>query len=441
MSKYPFPVSLLLVFCFSRCLADTVILNTGDKLEGKITNESATDITIDVRVSPTISDEKIIPRNTIRQIEKTPPDEIAYQEISNLKPDPMTAQQTVIDHAVASLNSYLQKYPQSPRVADVKAALESFQNEKDHLAKGEVKYYGKWITGEEAAKRKVQIDGQTLLVAMKGQVSQGDLVAALNTFDQLEKSCSGSRAYPSAIVLARQILSALMQQVSHSQQVLKHDMAAWSQGVAILAEPAKSQTIAAQKAEQDRYSAMLDQSKANKWPLLIPRSEASLNALVTEAASEAARLAALPVDKMTASLDRVDKALQAFETKDIATVESLSKEAGALWPLNEEVAHLDAEIADFKKGQEKQAAAAALLAAKKTPAPKPAAPATPLSTPAQQVATSTAPSPDDSDKPSILAFFMTIPGGLSIVGGALVIIGIVAVAQKLKKPKDGQGQP
>lgn len=433
MRKVPLATALIFaVFC-ANTQADTVTLMSGEKLQGKIVSETSADVTIDVKVSAAISDERVIKRDEIKTIEKASQDDLDFEKIKGLKPDPLFADKAVVEQSINRLKAFQAQYPQSPHSGAVKSVLDDFQKEQDHLAAGEVKYYGTWLSKSEAGKHKGQLNAVALFSSMKKKAAEGELVGALNTFDQLEKVGVGSRAYPAAVVYATQLISALSQQVARYQDKLKYDNTQWEQNVAITAEPQKSQIIAARNAEIEKYNSILDatQKSGVKWPPLIAASQKSLEAVAGAASSETTRLSSVPVDKMNASLQKTDKAAKAFASKDYATADSLLKEATTLWSQNDDAIYLASQVADAKAAEAKRAEAAA----KATPTPKPTA------TPAPSVAAQPASTPASAaqePKPSPLAFFMTVPGALCIVGGAILLLLLVAGLQKLKKPKAEQ---
>jgi len=304
MSKVPLAVALILSALYATSSADTVTLLSGEKLQGKIISESPSEITLDIQVSASISDQRTLRREEIQKIEKTPPDDIDFEPIKGLKPDPLVAQPAMIDGSIARLEAFLTQYPQSPHCADVKALLDVLKKEKEHLAGGDVKYFGRWISKSQAGERKLQLEGVALYVTMRDQAARGDFIGSLNTFDQLDKNDNTTRIYPQAVLLDCKILEALDQQVNHDIAKLKHDVEEWAQGLAVTPETQKQQIIDAQKAEQDKYDAIIDatQKSGVKWIPLLPRSAKDLDALAALATSENARLTALPLDKMNASM-------------------------------------------------------------------------------------------------------------------------------------------
>src|SRR5437870_4574142 len=67
--------------------ADTITLIGGERIEGKITNETAADVTIEYK-SGGVTDVRTVPRNQIQKLEKDTPDETDFRPLKNAKPGP-----------------------------------------------------------------------------------------------------------------------------------------------------------------------------------------------------------------------------------------------------------------------------------------------------------------------------------------------------------------
>ena len=315
--------------------------------------------------------------------------------------------------------------------------LTAFRDEQKHQMAGEVKLNGLWISPKEASARAVQIQAQTLYLKMQTIAAQGGLVDALNAFDQLERGFPNTRVYPDAITLARPMLTELQLQVSRAADNLKLTNAQWQQGVAITAEPRKSEIIAARQAENSQYEAALEAATkaGTKWPPFITKSQKSLDALLTLITAEKARFSTLPVDKMKASTEASDKASEAVAANDLNTADSLLANAKSLWPANEEADYLLTVVSDMKAARthpEKAGATTVKVALRPTPkladgatpAPKPKQSMTPVGTPA--------PSEDENPKGGIVDFLFTIPGAITVVGSLVALIAILSFLKRRK---------
>jgi len=417
------PLALL---CAAQLRADSVTLVTGEKINGTIKAETAAEITIDVPVSASITDERVIRKEDISKIEKEQPDEIAYKELMLVQPNPQLSYSSqTYDQILTALNSFQTQYPNSSYLPDIKKLAGAFQDEKKRVDAGELKYLGQWLSKDEAARRRIQIVALETYNGMQQQAAAGNLVDAMQTFDAIERDYSTTRIYPSAVSLALQVISRLEQDLAVRMDAVKADQDQLKATIAFTAEPEKSNIIAAAKAEQDRDDAViLDAVKTGaRWVPLIPRSQVSIDTLQKVAASESQRLGAIPLATMIQSIDKVDAARQAFAAGDFKTADGLLKDATVLWAQNE-AAHYWADR--LKESMTTPAPTA-------TPAPKPIA-VVPRPTPeAVDAGAALQPAAATADKP----FYMTLTGGISTAAAILIVGGLTANYFQKKARKQG----
>jgi hypothetical protein len=409
--------------------ADSITLVTGEKITGTIKVETDSEVTIDVPVSASITDERVLRKEDIAKIQKEQPDELAYRQLIQLQPNSQISYSSqTYDQILAALDSFEATYPNSAYLTEIKNLRDTFQDEKRHVDAGQFKYLGEWLSKEEAARRQIQIVAMRVFATMQQQAAGGDFVGAMQTFAAIEQNYITTRIYPAAVALAQQVLVRLQQDMAIRMEAVKADQERLKNTIAFTAEPEKSQIIAEAKAEDDRAAAGIAaaiQSGA-KWVPLYPRSQLSISTLQNTAVSEAGRLAGIPVATMNASIAKVDAARTAITQGDYTTADSLLKDANALWAENE-AAHYWTE-----RLQEKMATP--------TPTPKPVATPTPKPTPRPtpqivNIVTAAAPPPEE-DKP----FYMTFTGAMPIVAGLLIAVGLGAnYIQKKKKQKQAAG--
>jgi len=413
---------LLAVANFTTCaFADTIILKNGEKLDGKIVSETAQDVTIEYKVSASITDTRTVAKSEIGNVEKETPDSPAFMALQNLKIGPNSLPLASYDQVMKGLQGFLDKYPQSTHDGEIAERLTAFATEKTRVAGGELKFNHHWLTREEAQKERYQLEAGVVFAQMQEQTRRGDLVGALNTFDQLEKAYPGARVFPDAVDLAKQALPALRATAERGLQNFRVHEADRAKGLILAREPEKSQMIAAQAREQAAINAELeaDSKSGQKWPRLL-NSDKVLTALATKPADEIVRLNTLPVAKMRQSLEASDKAKELFAKDDVAGADAALKEADSLWSANEIAARLTKEISD-KKNMAVQATPAPATP-KPTPAADPMAIPPPAATPAPApapVASTPVAAPDGGPN-------YTLYGVLALVLLSLCYAGILA---------------
>ena len=76
---------LALTMFVTGAFADTVTLKSGEHLEGKITKETDKDITMEIKVSAGVVDERVVLKAEIEKIDKLSPEVVAFQAIAPIQ--------------------------------------------------------------------------------------------------------------------------------------------------------------------------------------------------------------------------------------------------------------------------------------------------------------------------------------------------------------------
>lgn len=447
-SRLPLPL-LCLALLAASASADTITLKTGERIEARIASETAAEMTLELQVSAGIKDERVVKKADIVKIDRVSPDETAYRAIMNLQPGRNSLLPAQYDAILAALQAFATEYPESTHLAAVQQAVAAFQADKKRVDAGEIKFEGTWLSKAEALRQRVQIGGQQAYNAMKSSNAAGDPIGALNAFATLEKNFGGARVLPDAVELARQILPALKPVTERAIENQKINEAERLLGVKNAAPLDRPELIAASQREQAKANAALAAaSAAGQWPPFAANSEKCLRAILTKIPVEAARLEKIPVGQMRESIQLAEQAQTEFTEKDLAAATETLKEAAKLWPANELVTRLTAQITAAKNPPKAGPAAtpapttpatsktgAATPAPKATPAAgKPATAATPNPAPA-------APESDpDTSEPATTEpaeppkpFFMTVQGAVTIVIGLALLLAGANIFSKIRQ--------
>lgn len=359
--------------CLSAGLqADTVILKSGEKLEGKILSETDAEITMSVQVSATIKDERVLKRDEIEKVQKIQPEEEAWVAIGSLVPGTESLERDDYERTKTALQYFITSFPSSAYVAVAKERLDLFTAEQARVNKGEVKLNNQWLAKEKVQEERVQVAGRILYNRMKRAVAASQLPEAMAFFDQLEKGFSGSASYPDAVELGRRVLPALKTAIEQKQAQLKRRI-----------EDEKLRLTTSKGTEHDQLEALIKKERAAteatiaandragmKWFPLQHSNERSLSSLTSRVASETSRLNGLRADKMQESLKASATAAAKLAAGNLEDAGKALKEATSQWPENELAKRLQVKLADATKAAETKAKAA-------TPTPAPAPTATP----------------------------------------------------------------
>lgn len=437
-------------------VADTVTLSSGERIEGKVARETATEMTIEIQVSPGITDERVVKKSDIAKIDRIAPDEAAYRGVMHLLPGKNSLQPAQYDGVLKALQGFTTQHPESLHTANVKRTIMAFEADKKRVDAGEVKLEGVWLSKDEAQKQRIQIGAIQAFNAMKTANVSGDAIGALNAFALLERNFPGAKVMPDAIQLARQILTALKPATESALAYTKITTAEREKGFADAGPADRAEMMAAHQRDVAKADAAIAAATAaNLWPPFITTSDKCLAAILAKIPPEAARLEKMPVAAMRESIRLAEKAAAEFAEKDLNAATETLKEVTKLWPANDLGLRVQAQITEAKNPPPPEGPATATPVAPDpgkpgmaTPPPKIAgatpepskAPVPGTATPAPGAvapATTAPPATAASDEPAppeeeAKPFFMTLGGAITIVIVLAVILAGVNVFNKLR---------
>lgn len=172
----------------SRLNADTLILNSGEVLEGQILTETDTQIEIEaVFYHGTILAKREVPKadikSVIRESVEQKQEKVDYAALGKytLAPDKeLTPEQYAA--GIAAFEKFLATYPNSSSASDITQRVTDWRAEASNAASGKVKFNSLWMTPEEKKPRAAHWQGQA------------DAEAAQNAVQSLQKQLADLQA-------------------------------------------------------------------------------------------------------------------------------------------------------------------------------------------------------------------------------------------------------
>lgn len=196
--------------------ADTIVLKNGEKLNGQILREVDGNYVVEVRVSASIKDEKIIPRADVARIEKEKEDEKAFRGIAELVPAPDLLSLENYVARIEKLEAFLKDYPDSVRAKQVKEMLDTLGAEHDLVSAGGFKLGEELVTGEDYIADALAHDSRIAEKKIRDAVGRGDFLAALRMHDEYEVSFGQSERSAGLAALMVQVMGAYQSKVTES---------------------------------------------------------------------------------------------------------------------------------------------------------------------------------------------------------------------------------
>lgn len=317
-------------------MADTVVLTSGEVLEGKILRETKDAVTIQVPFSATIMEDRVVPRSEISRLEKISPDQAAFREVETVVSPITIFDVSDLDPALATVRSFVAKYPDSPHAAAAKTKLNALEAERTAILGGQIKLDGRLLSLDEMQERREEIAGLRLLQDWKQQAEKGDFVGPLNRFIAWEAAGKNNPVFPDAVEQARAQLRSLIASLEHeirNNPILEKRR---EEQIALSKSTEQASIRAARERQLSELNAALAAAKKNKDPIppYAAFSLPSLEAARKAALAQAARLAAMDLTPLRRSLEDTARAREAYAKQEWASAKTLLESALASWPGN-----------------------------------------------------------------------------------------------------------
>src|SRR5579859_3507909 len=152
-------MALVLGACYTR--ADTIKLKDGTAVEGSITAENDTTLSIYIeRSGGTITQTRVINKADIASVVRWTPEQKAEWQMNHdyislqryqLNPTSSYALEYYNQIIDGVFRKFLTQHPNSPHAAGVNARIAEWKAERDLVAAGNVKFHGRWSPAAEVA--------------------------------------------------------------------------------------------------------------------------------------------------------------------------------------------------------------------------------------------------------------------------------------------------
>ena len=318
-----------LVIALGASLADTVILKSGVKLEGKLISQNAE--TIRFEVGKSVKQVRVIKRSDIASLDVIPADKIAFESIKALLPTPdlMEVQEyrRLIDGAP---KNFLKAFPDSEYSAEVDKIVAALEEERAKVIAGGVKIDGKWITKEQIAADPYNHEAKIALSSIKTRFEKEELLGGLREFHALEGKFGDSTSYPVAIGIVKEVLPKHAARLASQLVTSTRRNTARERDYARMGEEERKKALAAYNKVLDKFLKKheADKKAKKKWRDFHVWDLASIKDAQEEAKKEQARLAGLDLDALNARAKSLEEAAASVAASDFEKASKLIADGG-----------------------------------------------------------------------------------------------------------------
>lgn len=293
MKNRPIAASLWLCSLIVPAMADTFVLKDGTRLEGRILREDPTNYHLEVQVTKSIKDEKVVAKADVTKIERAQADLIAFEPISKLVPTPdlLTSEEYTVK--IRAVEKYLADYRGGAKSKEAKEILATLKTEANEILAGGIKMNGKIVSPNEYRANAYDIDARVLETKIRSLAKEARYLEALRAFGELGRDFRNTNSYMEVIPLIDQVIATYTAEIS--QQLATYDARMKEREIGLQRMPADQRT-ATERAIRDEtaaFEARLKSEKESKigWVTTDPNFKPSLDETLTFAKQEVTRLA------------------------------------------------------------------------------------------------------------------------------------------------------
>jgi hypothetical protein len=327
--------------------ADTLMLKDGTQIEGDIIDNQPDAVVIEYSVTPTIKDQKTIPRDRIIKVVTAPEDEKAYAALGSLATPDTVLDTSFYDNLIdKKIAAFIRQYPYTSHISELRAELRRLTAERERVRMGDRKVDGSWVTAAQISGDPYQMEAKLKFSGIKQSAANGDPVAALQAYELFEPAYPNSRVMPDAVDLALSQIELLQGKVSTAED--NFDTLETRRQQSIASVPADQAQIIKDSVDSENQSAKAAMAKANtdgtKFFPVFPNTKEALDSLQSLLSSEKQRLKSLQTPPMRDSLKATASASQLITQGDLAGAKEQLDLASQQWPANAEIAPLRKQL-------------------------------------------------------------------------------------------------
>jgi hypothetical protein len=290
--KAPICIAVMLVMGCLPAWSDVFELKNGSRIDGKVVSEDATSYTVEVQVTGSIKDDKVILKSDIRSIKKAEDDVVAFKVIEKLIPTPdglsVDDYKTRIDMVVG----FMTKYPSSAKVENANPILKALRDEMEKVQAGGMKLNGILYDAATCRANAYEMDATMQATVIRRELASGMYLQALRDFIDFEQEYAATQAYVSMLPLVIEAIGSYSNEISQLLSTLDQRIKERDAGLERMDQQSRAISERAIQEQAEGLESRFAQQKQSKqvWVTPHPFHKGSLEYTLSQAKSEIRRL-------------------------------------------------------------------------------------------------------------------------------------------------------
>jgi hypothetical protein len=199
---------------------DTFVMKDGTTVEGSILREDATSYVVEVNVTKTIKDERILAKADVTKVQREQPDLIAFESIAKLVPAPDFLSSDDYAKSIRKVEAFLKEHVGSSKSREAKAILATLKAEANEVLTGGVKMGGKIIPQSEYHANAYELDARIQEAKIRALVKESKFLPALRAYSDFDRTFRNTSSNTALIPLMIQVINTYLADVSQSLSTL-----------------------------------------------------------------------------------------------------------------------------------------------------------------------------------------------------------------------------
>lgn len=362
-----------LTLCFP-AVADTFVLNDGTELEGELIRETETHYLARINVTPTIRERRELAKADVKEIRRTPADEIAFEKLEEFPTFSTARSSEPYQVHLDRINSFIEEFPDSDYNAELIEIKNRYQQEIDRLEKGEAKLNDEWISKEELDKFPYRYDAKFLLNSLRQNNAQGYLLNTLIEFEQNKEDFQNSESFGEMVEEANNALRQYQSYLRREIPQVEKRIAEREKMLAEASENERARFEEAFAAEDRRFEVLKSRAQRDRknWYQISPHNLQDHNLALQQTERELTQLENYRADTNPPADPRIAEFWEHIDSRDLEaaqaslfSIQSLRIPEKYRAPLQQAFSELQKEVEKEKREAEEAARIAAEEAARK----------------------------------------------------------------------------
>lgn len=323
----------IFLICLTNLEADEIKMKDGTTHTGRITYEADDIVKIEIAISSSIKETKILSRTDILNITKDRPEDVEFNKLQKLVPTPSLMSAGAYKSAIETgPDVFLKNFPDSIHVEPVKKIKATLEEELDKVERGFIKVEEDWISPQEKVKYETLVNSRIQFLRMQAASrtrNYNGIINAMRELEYIEENFYGTPALPKAVALGLQLMPTLGQQLLGMRRDVEYRNAEFEKNKAQMDPVARAQVEAARAREEANYAAGLaaDKKAGIKWVRLNPNSKASIESYLKLVDTEMKHLKSYDLEGLSKQSEILVEADQAIDKGDLRLANAKLDEA------------------------------------------------------------------------------------------------------------------